>query len=203
MVRYCVPDCRSAKSRVKTYVLPKEKERRIKWCLAICRLDLIDVHPSRRHDYRVCELHFTPESLYASHHNKTDLKYDSVPTLSLPGLQGKWMDTDEMMQPEDGTSMTVESQFEELGMKQSFDVSDLHPGSSMTAETQFEELDIKQSFDEDACRLQASGTPVSCFNTSEQYTVRTSASEVSVIKIPRRIQSGGSESDVGFQVDVT
>ncbi|KZC05510.1 hypothetical protein WN55_06993 [Dufourea novaeangliae] len=81
MVRCCVPDCGSAKSRVKTYVLPKEKE----------------------------------ESLYASHHNKTNLKYDSILTLSLHSFpfNGTYL-LDEMMQPEDGTSMTVESQFEEL-----------------------------------------------------------------------------------------
>ncbi|KZC12355.1 hypothetical protein WN55_04206 [Dufourea novaeangliae] len=53
-----------------------------------------------------------------------------------------------MVQPEDGTSLTAESQFEELDIKQSFDVSHMHPGSSMTVESQFEEMDIKQSFDE-------------------------------------------------------
>ncbi|KZC09614.1 hypothetical protein WN55_01322 [Dufourea novaeangliae] len=126
MVSCCVPGCRSERSKVKSYVLPQEKERRIKWCLAICRLDLIDVHPFRRRQYRVCELHFTQESLFAGLHNKTNLKHNSIPTLSLPGLRGKWMDTYEMVQPEDGTSLTAESQFEELDIKQSFDECGVH-----------------------------------------------------------------------------
>lgn len=66
--------------------MPLLVQIRKKWCIAICREELIDVDPRKRPQYRVCEIHFAEESRFAGVRNRTTLKYNACPTLELPGL---------------------------------------------------------------------------------------------------------------------
>ncbi|XP_076160376.1 uncharacterized protein LOC143143231 isoform X3 [Ptiloglossa arizonensis] len=84
MVTCCVPTCGNSTRNFKLYVLPKDRELRIKWCVAICRDDLIDIDLQTRNRYRVCEVHFDEHEKIGGPSNKRHLRCTSCPTLKLP-----------------------------------------------------------------------------------------------------------------------
>ncbi|XP_076160375.1 uncharacterized protein LOC143143231 isoform X2 [Ptiloglossa arizonensis] len=87
MVTCCVPTCGNSTRNFKLYVLPKDRELRIKWCVAICRDDLIDIDLQTRNRYRVCEVHFDEHEKIGGPSNKRHLRCTSCPTLKLPALK--------------------------------------------------------------------------------------------------------------------
>ncbi|CAH1112282.1 unnamed protein product [Psylliodes chrysocephalus] len=85
MVKCCVPLCKNSPKGSKMHILPKDKKIRIQWSLALDKKNLIDVESKEeRQKYRVCSAHFEQTATFISVRNKTNLKYDSIPTLFLP-----------------------------------------------------------------------------------------------------------------------
>ncbi|CAL7933187.1 unnamed protein product [Xylocopa violacea] len=103
-MKCCVPKCENDIKSTKLYVLPKDKERRKKWCIAICRLDLIEIEAKKRQNSRVCEDHFARDAKYEiTVRNKTNLKYGAYPTLQLPVTKMPKIE-DNLVDPEPRTS---------------------------------------------------------------------------------------------------
>ncbi|XP_030751773.1 uncharacterized protein LOC115879217 [Sitophilus oryzae] len=87
MVFCCgVPGCRNTSKDVKTHCLPKDSEIRRIWCQALNRIDLINVSDRKRHNFRICDIHFSEDSKFAMVRNRTNLKFTAVPTLYLEGV---------------------------------------------------------------------------------------------------------------------
>lgn len=86
MSKCCVPSCRNSWRTHKLLVLPKDKELRIKWCMAISREDLIDVDLKQRNNYRVCEVHFMEHDKIGGPSNRRYLKCAAFPCLKLPDI---------------------------------------------------------------------------------------------------------------------
>lgn len=86
MVFCCsVTGCSNSSCTTKTHCLPKDPEIRRRWCQALNRYDLLDVTDKKRYNFRVCSVHFEEDAKFLMNRNRTDLKYDAVPTLYLGG----------------------------------------------------------------------------------------------------------------------
>ncbi|KAH1014238.1 hypothetical protein HUJ04_003102, partial [Dendroctonus ponderosae] len=84
--RCSIAGCGNTSTEVKLHCLPRDPEVRQKWCQVLNRNDLIDVSEShQRHKFRVCGIHFTEESKFVMVNNRTNLKYNAVPSLHLAG----------------------------------------------------------------------------------------------------------------------
>ncbi|KAI4465126.1 thap-type zinc finger superfamily [Holotrichia oblita] len=93
----CVESCKRTNKDVTLHSFPKEPERFSKWLSLIGRTTLLAKGMDHvRKTYRICDMHFSDDAKFESHHNRSCLKVDCVPSQYLPRLDESIQGTEEV-----------------------------------------------------------------------------------------------------------